>query len=335
MIYIQSDMVQKKERILWADICKGLLITLLMFSHLAWVSTSQYGIQNQVIGSLGRISSVWNCFFMSCFFLVSGMFSNFNKPFKVFVWSNFKSLIIPAFVSLVLFSLINRNFTGFFSQVLLYGGGLWFLAALFLSKTFLWGCVKWMKNAWIVVLILLVMSFSGKWLDDINLFPNYWYHRNFLNFTLYLGIGYYFKEFIQKKRVGIVASVAFVLTIVVLFMMNMRVPNVVAIFNESLSQHPLTIWLSMTGSIAFIHLCKLIGHSPVLEFLGRNSLIVYIYHMVFLSNCIGAMTPSLNNGTLVNSVILIFAIVASTLVFCSGIALVMDTKYLRWMKGVF
>lgn len=95
-------MTGKKERVLWADICKGILITLLMFSHLAWVSTSQYGVQNLVIGNLGRICSVWNCFFMSCFFMVSGMFSNFNKPFKVFIWSNFKSLIIPAFVSLVL-----------------------------------------------------------------------------------------------------------------------------------------------------------------------------------------------------------------------------------------
>lgn len=332
---MDNQISMKKERVLWADICKGLLMVFLMFSHLAWVSTSHYNVHNQVIDIIGRFSSVWNCFFMSCFFIVSGMFSNFNKPFKIFIWNNFKSLIIPALVSLVLYSLICRSFTDFFSYALLYGGGLWFLSALFLSKLLLWVCVKWVKNVWLTMAVLLALSFVGKWLDDINVFPNYWYHRNFLNFTFYLAVGYYFKEFLQKRWVGVVATITFVITIVFLFAMNVKVPSVVAIFNETLSQHPLTIWLSLTGSITCIHLCKLIGHSSVLEFLGRNSLIVYIYHMMFLSRCIGAMTLSLNNETIINSFIIVFAIVASTLLFCSGVAVAMDTKCLKWMKGVF
>ena len=68
---------QKRERILWADICKGLLITLLMFSHLVWVSKS-HNVDNNVIGFISDYSGIWDCFFMSCFFLISGMFSNFK-----------------------------------------------------------------------------------------------------------------------------------------------------------------------------------------------------------------------------------------------------------------
>lgn len=325
---------QKHERILWADICKGLLITLLMFSHLVWISKGQ-SINNSVIGHISDYSGIWDCFFMSCFFLVSGMFSNFNKEGKVFLWGNFKSLIIPALVSLAILCLPSFNWVNFLKMAFFYGGGLWFLSSLFLSKLFFWACIKLIKRDWIVIALLLVLSFAGKWLDDLNLFPNYWYHRNFLNFCLYLGVGYYLKDYIIKKSMGVISSVAFVITIAIIFVMGVRIPNVVAVFNESLAQHPLTIWLSITGSIACIHLCKLIAHSAVLEFLGRNSLIVYIYHMFLLPHCISAISLSLNGGALVNSVLMVFMIVVSILVFCSGLAVVIDTKYFRWMKGVF
>lgn len=326
--------IQQKERMLWADICKGLLITLLMFSHLVWVSKGQ-SINNDVIGYISDYTGIWACFFMSCFFFVSGMFSNFNKEGKVFLWGNFKSLIIPALVSQAILCLPSLNWVNFLKLAFLYGSGLWFLSSLFLSKLFLWACIKLIKKKWIVILLLLVLSFAGKWLDDMNPCPNYWYHRNFMNFCLYLGLGYYFKDYFLKKTVGVISTVAFVFTIAILLVMGIRIPNVVAVFNESLAQHPLTIWLSITGSIACIHLCKLIAHSSVLEFLGRNSLIVYIYHMFLLPHCISALSLSLKGGVLVDSVLMVFMIVVSVLVFCSGLAVVMDTKYFRWMKGVF
>lgn len=327
--------IHKKERVTWADVCKGLLITLLMFSHLVWVSQSNYGINNSVITLIGKYNGIWNCFFMSCFFIVSGMFSNFNKPFKTFVWAQFKALIIPALVFLSITTIPSLNYSYFIERTLLYGGGIWFLTAMFLSKLFMWFCLKFVKKERVILLILLAMSFVGKWLDDANLCPNYWYHRNFLNFTLFLGLGYYFKDYILKNVVGIVSAIAFLITIIVLFVMHAKIPNVVAIFNESLSQHPLTIWLSVTGSITCIHLCKLINHNSVLEFLGRNSLIVYIYHMMFLSHAISAVAVSLNSGAFVDSSVIVFMIIVGTLGFCSAIALLMDFKYLRWMKGVF
>ena len=49
--------------------------------------------------------------------------------------------------------------------------------------------------------ILVLMSFLGKVLDEMDLFPNFWYHRNFLNFTLFLGIGYYFKDYIKESKI--------------------------------------------------------------------------------------------------------------------------------------
>ena len=327
--------IKKKERVAWADLCKGLLITLLMFSHLIWLSHSRYEVDNQVINVIGNYSVIWGCFFMSCFFLISGFFSNFNKPAKDFIWSQFKGLIFPALVLLALNSIPHLNYSHFIDRFFLFGGGQWFLAALFLSKIFLWSCIKWIKNKESILAILLVMSFAGKFLDDANLFPNYWYHRNFMHFTLFLGLGYYYKDFLLKKTVGIVSSIAFTLTIVLLYMMKFHVPSVVSVFNETLIEHPLSIWLSITGSISCIHLCKYIGHNSVLEYLGKVSLIVYIYHLIFLRHSISALSKSLCDSTFIDSVIQVFMIVASTLVFSCFLARVMDYKYLKWMKGSF
>ena len=121
----------QKERVLWADICKGLLITLLMFSHLVWVAKSHCSISNDFINYLAKYQNVWACFFMSCFVLLSGMFSNFNKRGKDFIISNFKTLLFPALVSLVLFNLPQLNYQNVIKMAFLYGGGLWFLTSLF------------------------------------------------------------------------------------------------------------------------------------------------------------------------------------------------------------
>lgn len=326
--------LQDKARIAWADVCKGLLITLLMFSHFSWVSKSGYNIDNSVINILGRYTCVWNCFFMSCFYIISGMFTNFNKSPKNFIWGKFKSLIIPAIVYLALCSLLSLDYVDFFKYTFLYGGGLWFLSSLFLSLLFLYLCLK-VFNKCFVIFILLLLSFTGKLLDDANIFPNYWYHRNFMYFVLFLGLGHYYKDFFMKKFVGLFSVVAFSLTVVILFVMGIRVPSVVSIYNESLSQHPLTIWLSLTGSITCIHVCKFINHNVVLEYLGKISLIVYIYHMMFLSRSISVMICSLNGGNFIDSMIQFYAIIVSTLLFCIVISIIMDYRYLRWMKGKF
>ena len=184
-------------------------------------------------------------------------------------------------------------------------------------------------------MILIIMSFAGVFLDKVDLFPNYWYHRNFLNFCFFLGIGYYYKDFILKKYVGIISAVLYAITISVFFITNRSVPCVVSVFNETLLQHPVTILLSITGSISCIHLCKLIKQNDMLEYLGRISLIIYIYHMLFLTYCIPALFSSLNGGALFNSLIITFMIIVSTLAFSVCVAKFMDIKYFRWMKGDF
>lgn len=327
--------MEKKDRILWADISKGILITLLMFSHLVWVAKSKHDIHNVVIDNLANVCGIWNCFFMACFFVLTGMFSNFNKKFNVFFVANVKSLIVPGLVFLLLFNLPKMNLDYVFLRTFLYGGIFWFLTSLFISKIVLWICLKYIKKSWIVLVSLLCLSFFSKVLDDIENIPNYWYHKNFLNFCLFLAIGYYYKKLIPKRMTGIISGIAFVVPIIGFYIVGNKIPNVVSIFNENLWQHPITVWLSITGSITCIHLCMLIKECAVLEYLGRNSLIIYIYHMTFLGQAIYALKASLNDTLLINSVVMVFMIIVSTLLFCCGLSEVMNMKYLRWMKGVF
>jgi hypothetical protein len=263
------------------------------------------------------------------------MFSNFYKKPLDFVATKFKTLIFPAIVVLALVCLPSMNYSDFISILLLYGGGQWFLSSLFLSSLFLYVCIKYIKRGWVVMTLLVALSFAGKLFDDMNFFPNYWYHRNFMNFSLFLGLGYYYKDYLLKKIVGRVSAFSFALTILVFFVMGMRIPNVVSNFNESIVQHPLSILLSITGSLTCIYVCKLIAHNAVLEYFGRISLIVYLYHMIFLPHCIRAILPAMNGAAIVDSLFQVIMIILGTLFSCFFIAKVLDCKYLKWMKGVF
>jgi fucose 4-O-acetylase-like acetyltransferase len=124
------------ERILWADICKGVLISLLVFSHLVWGSRSFFQFQNQIIEVIGSFSA----------YVILGLFSNFNKPFWDFLLRNFKPLIIPTLVCIALYSIPSLNYNYFFNRPVLFGGVFGLFTLLILSELLLWICIKVKKQ---------------------------------------------------------------------------------------------------------------------------------------------------------------------------------------------
>lgn len=322
-------------RISYIDVTKGLLIILLMFSHTFWCFDMKH-VESTFLTDLSKISSVWNCFFMACFFLITGMCSNFNKSFLQTLKSNFKSLIFPAIVFCILFDLRKYGFCDFAAKVILKGGGFWFLSALFLSKLTVWLLNRWIRRRIFIIVFLLILTVIGKCLSEFDFVPNYWYHRNYLFFTLFVSLGNIYKDQIISRTVGILSTLLFIITVSFLLFNELQIPNVVSQYNESLQEHPLTLLLSISGSITCIHLCKLINKSALLEYFGRNSLMVYMYHMVFLSIIVQSMLPSLLNiCSKQNIIFLIICTVVTTLYLCSLIIWITDFKYTSWIKGKF
>lgn len=83
------------KRLSYIDVAKGLLILLVVYDHLPDMYMYKLNLSNEYIEYLDKTQWVYKLFFMLAFFCITGMCSNFNKDFKTFFISNYKSLIIP------------------------------------------------------------------------------------------------------------------------------------------------------------------------------------------------------------------------------------------------
>ena len=85
------------------DMAKGILIAMLIFHHIVDVC-AQLDVSNIVISAMRSIQKqMIVCYFMPAFFMITGICSNFNKPFVPFVKNQIKSLLIPAVSFILLF----------------------------------------------------------------------------------------------------------------------------------------------------------------------------------------------------------------------------------------
>ena len=99
-----------KERLHYVDVCKGLLILMVIWQHIPEF-VSWAGVDSSVIESCGGGSSwlFWG-FYMQAFFLTNGFTSNFKKDFRPFLWGSFKALLIPY----IAFALIGKGLDALF-----------------------------------------------------------------------------------------------------------------------------------------------------------------------------------------------------------------------------
>ena len=92
----------KRDRLL--DFAKGILISMLVLHHIVDVGYRMNHIDNNVLLFMNNIQKpLITCYFIPAFFLITGMVSNFSRPFGPFVFSQFKILLLPAIVFTILF----------------------------------------------------------------------------------------------------------------------------------------------------------------------------------------------------------------------------------------
>ena len=98
-----------QERLSYLDVAKGLGILLVVLHHIVNVC-NRLGLNNTTLQLLDRQNVLYCCFFMQMFFMVSGYCTNFNKPFKSFLLSRTKTLLVPFLFFGVLMLLIDYLF---------------------------------------------------------------------------------------------------------------------------------------------------------------------------------------------------------------------------------
>ena len=187
----------------YLDVAKGVLICLVIISHIYLETLSVAKIPNSTFAWMRSWQWIHVSFFMPAFFIITGLCSNFEKEFKPFFISNVRTILIPAIVFDLFFFTIPSVFLGqgpwtivmmgFVKRAFAFGGVFWFLPCLFLSKLIYWTLHKYTPNIilWSILIALVILGFV---LHHFNLFPQkWWYVHQVFDLTIFLGVGQFLK----------------------------------------------------------------------------------------------------------------------------------------------
>lgn len=286
-----------KERIHWVDVMKGLLILIVVFHHLPQNAIA-VGYDNDFWVYYDNLKRYYCCWFMASFFIATGLCSNFNKPFKDFFISSFKTLVVPAVIihsCLDLLALISEGFSlrlfYFPIKRLLLLGNDWFLTSLFLAKLSCWCISNFINNNRNKILAGGGLMIVGFLMHDFHI-TNIWYHQHAFAMCIFLLVGMLAKKkifahnnnfkHISISRYELISTTCLILSFFIFDFFQVRIPALNFGFKVSVLDIPLYLYFSIMGTIAAIALSKLIDSNKILEYIGRNTIIVYLLHVFIL-----------------------------------------------------
>lgn len=302
------------KRISYFDVAKGILILMVVVTHVCWAVGS---LANVSVGESWRFInkvgfSLWVPFYMPCFFVCTGFCTGFNKDTNSFVKSKIIALIWP----MILLSSVNN----------------WFIWSMFVALMIYYFAQKLIKNKYILGGALLLLSVVGaffannEWFMEHNKF--YFIHAFGLTIFLFFGQGLKAHPWIlDNKWISFFAFVVFVSTFSISFFGDKSIP---AIYSKYLVKPffvPLHWLIACSGSIVLIKFSKWIHSNRILEFLGRNSLIIYFLHVSLIVQIVKHIPLSTDSY-----VSFVFIVVVSVIV-SSLISAVLNTKYFCWILG--
>lgn len=203
-----------KQRLHYIDIIKGMCVILVVVRHAPFV----LGFADNPYMDIFFLKNFFIPFFMAAFFMVTGYCSNFDEPFKPFLWKNIKGILLPAFCLYYL----NRWLENF--DAILYadnstwltlshwlspglrtfiveGGHYWFLSALFLAKTAMWS-LKHVKFLTTRLAIAVSVSFLGVCLGNVVPQYNCFFLFNAMALLPFLSIGLTMKKYGKQMLNG-------------------------------------------------------------------------------------------------------------------------------------
>lgn len=310
----------KNNRVHYIDIAKCILIICVIITHAEAFS------RNAGINHLKWINDVryfFNPFFMPAFFLITGLVSSFGKrTFFDEVFYNFKILMIPNFslsVGIPISSYILRggDYEVYLNVILDFckTGGFWFLISLFFNKILFGILVRKFTNS-IILLISLVCLFIGVILSNNN-FTNILYYQNALILLPYLSIGYLLRDKINRylnKYILLVAIlISYSAVISICFITQYSLPVISQNVSIKTIEIPLFLLMATLGSFSCLIVSALIKFNKYMEYIGRETLVIYIFHMYFLIKIIQNIPTDCN----INGYILGIGIIFVCLILCT------------------
>lgn len=320
---------------------KGILIFFVVLLHLPWVATMLCGYDCSLFEWSKHNTQFIGVYYMVAFFFVTGFCTNFDKAAKPFVLSNAKTLLVPAVVFSILDMLRQRNFD--FIGLFFYEGAFWFLPALFWAKIIYYFLRKYLSQGKPLLLMVICLCALGFSLHDYDV-KNFWAIEHGMAFLPAIGLGEYIKHR-EKKIYEYISILIFILGYVICCLFEIKVPVLARTFKPVLSQMPLFLLLSCSGSLMILFVSKYIScHSILfkksLVFWGQNSLLIYLVSntiMEYLFKMVGMIVPWLYayRQSFMFNLSVYFIIVILTMYSFYPLVKFFNIKGVKWTLGKF
>ena len=235
----------------------------------------------------------------------------------------------------------NVSIERYLSIIINYGGYFWFLSAIFCSRVLLFILKKKIANSNTLIIILLLLSILTILAKNYKLIThNYWYLYHAFSFTIYLEIGQRIRYIINKSQISkplLLSSLIFVFVIIFCIVFNNDIPYITAKYHCTIQLFPCHLILSLLGSISFIIIIKYfhILHFRVVNILGRESLIVFCTHLMFLTPFLSYFSIEISMFNVLQSCLFIIISLMIAIVFCLTCIYIFNKKYIRIFIGKF
>jgi len=288
------------ERLQWVDVAKGIGILIVIIGH-----ELQHVKSSPVSFILDDVVAIIYAFHIPLFFFLSGVLLNHSASFKQFTVKKLSRLLLPYFVSCLIFSIVSflsylifKNPVSFSWFQCLYACAfgthdiliqttgvklfaiLWFLPALFCASLIGYCIITAInKNTLMGSILFLVIVSCGYSCSLLHLqLP--WSLDIAMVSQIFVIPGYYFIK--NGPKINPVAAILALLVFAIAFHFN-GVPVIVvakAIYNNLF-----LFWVAaISGVMVVIYISQLIIKSPAVEkpfiFFGNNTLVIFCFHTV-------------------------------------------------------
>lgn len=287
-----------KERISFVDIAKAFAIFFIVFGHTLVHSEH-----------LGLVFKLLYSFHVVLFFILSGYTFRIKKDenFGIFLKNKIVRIIVPyaiwALLFLIPYMLLGRNVgsligthSSFDIKVqlynILYGNGnlsalkqnssLWFLPALFTMEIFYYFILKYVGKGkrskfGLLIALMLVGIVSNNYLS----FYLPWGINTCLNLGIFFYIGYSLREFNLFTDKG-VFKIYYMIPCLVVGLLSAFYNQDVSCIDYEYGNYLLFILSSLGLSIFVIYISYIINKSKILEYIGKNTMGILIFHKLII-----------------------------------------------------
>lgn len=257
------------------------------------------GILLVVLGHTSSLLHDWiYSFHMPLFFVLAGIFHKNEKSYKDFLKKKVGSILVPYFVFGVLLILFWFFIGRFFGESavrktplencllgFLYSNEIpnitsmefapyiWFLTCLFVIENIFYVLLKYkISRKKFLLLGIILIAFSEILTMYIKI-PLPWNIARALKDIFFYGIGYFYKDIFRRvvifKKDLNIGIFMILINIFIYFLLNDK-----SYFYEEI----MYLLGGLFGSIATIKIFRCLRYNKILDFLGKNTLVIFVFH---------------------------------------------------------